>query len=198
MAIVNRKKSSNVGSKDQALSQPDEKSDKDRFSRIFNLVSLFVIGLNLLIWSLRFLTPSHVKMVRENKHLVQMAQTLQNQHAYLNSRYTELTNYLSNSEQQQQLPTDSVTDSPTPPKEDAVEIASKNEELEKVKTKIADIAAVTKLFCDSCTYDVSGLRTTCGARKAFLVNHYGLPADIAAASVIKKSPGCVFNVSPLI
>jgi len=191
MAIVNRKKSSNVGSKDQALSQPDEKSDKDRFCRIFNLVSLFVIGLNLLIWSLRFLTPSHVKMVRENKQLVQMAQTLQNQQAYLKSRYTELTNYLSNSEQQQQLPTDSVTDSPTPPKEDAVEIASKNEELEKVKTKIADIAAVTKLFCDSCPYDVSGLRTTCGARKAYLVDHHGVPADLAAASVIKLSPGCM-------
>jgi len=192
MAIVNRKKSSNVGSKDQALSQPDEKSDKDRCYRIFNRVILFVIGLNLLIWvSLRFLTPSHVKMVRENKHLVQMAQTLQNQQAYLKSRYTELTNYLSNSEQQQQLPTDSVTDSPTPPKEDAVEIASMNEELEKVKTKIADIAAVTKLFCDSCTYDVSGLRTTCGARKAYLVDHHGVPADLAAASVIKLSPGCM-------
>mmetsp|Transcript_17085 Transcript_17085/g.37244 ORF Transcript_17085/g.37244 Transcript_17085/m.37244 type:complete len:250 (+) Transcript_17085:148-897(+) len=70
-------------------------------------------------------------------------------------------------------------------------IASSQAELEKLKASMANMKVEKSRFCEECAFDYGGLRTTCGARKNYLISKYGDEEDIAIEAVVQWDPNCL-------
>lgn len=70
-------------------------------------------------------------------------------------------------------------------------IATSQAELERLKAAMANMKVDKSRFCEECAFDYGGLRTSCGARKNYLISKYGDEEDIAIEAVVQWDPNCL-------
>ena len=70
-------------------------------------------------------------------------------------------------------------------------IAQSKAELEKLRDALGGLKIDPEKFCAECPFDHSGLRTTCGARRDFLMGRHGSTQEDAVEAVAKWDPNCL-------
>lgn len=70
-------------------------------------------------------------------------------------------------------------------------IAQSKAELEKLMDALGGLKIDPEKFCAECPFDYNGLRTTCGARRDFLMGRHGDSQEVAMEAVAKWDPNCL-------
>ena len=70
-------------------------------------------------------------------------------------------------------------------------IAQSKAELEKLMEALGGLKVEPDKFCAECPFDYNGLRTTCGARRDFLMGRHGDTQEVAMEAVVKWDPNCL-------
>eukprot|EP00550_Attheya_septentrionalis_P004163 CAMPEP_0198299090 /NCGR_PEP_ID=MMETSP1449-20131203/43351_1 /TAXON_ID=420275 /ORGANISM="Attheya septentrionalis, Strain CCMP2084" /LENGTH=241 /DNA_ID=CAMNT_0044000531 /DNA_START=192 /DNA_END=914 /DNA_ORIENTATION=+ len=70
-------------------------------------------------------------------------------------------------------------------KETQARIEEKEKQIKELQTAMDGVTADISLFCEKCPFDYGGLRTSCGARAAYLVSTHGNEEKTAKEAVIK-------------
>lgn len=192
----------------------DNERKGDRYRRWFDNASVCFLAINVMIFLYLYFTPketvlSHHKQVSDQ--LVQMAEIIQTQHDLMVERFNYLTKDVDKKEKELEAKTKAeekleakhndkdaakIEKMKIEIKELSTEIKNEKGDIEKIKEKIDEdekkTKADVKTFCESCKFyhEASGLRTTCGARKQFLVDRYGNTEEMAIRAVVEWDPSC--------
>jgi chromosome segregation ATPase len=75
-------------------------------------------------------------------------------------------------------------------KEKQQQIDLKEEEIKRLKAQMATMSLDVAKFCASCPFNVGGLRTSCGKRFDYLVDHHSVKEEDAKVAVMKADPNC--------
>ena len=70
-------------------------------------------------------------------------------------------------------------------------ITKSQAELERLRASMAHMTVDKSKFCGECAFDYGGLRTSCGARKSYLMSKHGTEEDLAVEAVVKWDPNCL-------
>eukprot|EP00591_Stephanopyxis_turris_P009115 CAMPEP_0195506870 /NCGR_PEP_ID=MMETSP0794_2-20130614/417_1 /TAXON_ID=515487 /ORGANISM="Stephanopyxis turris, Strain CCMP 815" /LENGTH=171 /DNA_ID=CAMNT_0040633331 /DNA_START=239 /DNA_END=754 /DNA_ORIENTATION=- len=70
------------------------------------------------------------------------------------------------------------------------DISNNKDSLRKVKATLDKMKGDLSLFCASCPFDANGLKTTCGARKEYIMNKHKSAEDVAIEAVMTWDPNC--------
>eukprot|EP00591_Stephanopyxis_turris_P008499 CAMPEP_0195517268 /NCGR_PEP_ID=MMETSP0794_2-20130614/10273_1 /TAXON_ID=515487 /ORGANISM="Stephanopyxis turris, Strain CCMP 815" /LENGTH=252 /DNA_ID=CAMNT_0040646043 /DNA_START=55 /DNA_END=813 /DNA_ORIENTATION=+ len=70
------------------------------------------------------------------------------------------------------------------------DISNNKDALHKVKAIIDKTKGDLNLFCASCPFEANGLKTTCGARKEYMMNKQKSGEDVAMEAVMTLDPNC--------
>jgi TolA-binding protein len=212
--LVSRKKEKTQGGENVPLTQGAKSNKKDGETDMRWIVVVWIVVMILIY---HFHTPAHVKKAHKAKvdaSLESIADGISAKRSSIASQIDNLKKSLAldkeekvsiehHEEEVGKLNTDieehkanvekletANKELETTLKETQARIEEKEKRLKELEAAEDGVTADISLFCEKCPFDYGGLRTSCGARAAYLVGHHGTEEKVAKEAVIKWDPNC--------